>query len=605
MSAWLQSTPAPAAAHEYEEEREKDLVTFRLGAPRRLKTILIIGTAATIAVLMDWVPVPLAAVLGVAGSALALNYLFSTLAVRTETYRWWYRYAFATLDVLMISATISFLGNDSLVLLYFVAIIPYSFDRGRTLGYYTSAISAIGFIGASFYYRAVFGPGNDSPGWIFATAGIFLLVCAQIVPIASKLIRRLRTTRDYIAAAEQGDLTVRTTSRYADELGYLQQSFNRMVGQLGDLIASVQRGAERVASLSEGLARSTQELTTAGTTFAGSAHALSEQLVLQRHYTEAGGRQAEDARAASDQLRARAEEMERNARALVESGATGRAAIGRASATLMTIGDRVSTTAATVRSLGEASQQIGDFVEAISRIARQTNLLALNAAIEAARAGEHGKGFAVVAEEVRKLAEESGRSARDVTSTIALVRDQITQAMDSMALGEQEVRNVGSVAAEADAAMREMVDGIARIAEGITEGARVSREQSRTMQELSLAMASAQSSAGEAEARAQQASAVAEQHATALDGVSQTSRDLAALADRLQQSIARFLVHRAEAPSVRGDEDKGGGNGDGNRPGNGKGGSIAQPVRITTSRPSVRKSGQVAADALATSGKEG
>lgn len=571
MSVRIPSTPAPAAAPHLDEEREKDLVTFRLGAPRRLKTILIIGAAAAIARLMGWIPVPMAAVLGVAGSALALNHLFSRLATRAETYRWWFRYAFATLDVLMISATISFLGNDSLVLLYFVAIVPYSFDRGRTLGYYTSAISAVGFIAASFYYRSVFGPGNDSPGWIFATAAIFLLVCGQIVPIASKLIRRLRTTREYIAAAESGDLTVRTASRYADELGYLQQSFNSMLGQLGDLIASVQRGSERVASLSEGLAQSTQELTTAGTTFAGSAHALSGQLVLQRQYTEAGGRQAEQAREASDQLRTRAEEMEQNARALVASGATGRAAIGRAAATLVTIGDRVSATAATVRSLEEASEQIGEFVDAISRIARQTNLLALNAAIEAARAGEHGKGFAVVAEEVRKLAEESGRSARDVTATIALVRDQIAQAMGAMSAGEQEVRNVGSVAAEADAAMRQMVDGIARIAEGITEAARVSREQTRMMQELSEAMGSAQQSAGEAEARAQQASAVAEQHATALDGVSQTSRELAALADRLQQSIARFLVQRAEAPSVRSE-------------GNGHGRPTAAPVRLTPVR---------------------
>ena len=71
------------------------------------------------------------------------------------------------------------------------------------------------------------------------------------------------------------------------------------------------------------------------------------------------------------------------------------------------------------------------------------------------------------------------------------------------------------------------------------------------MKMLADSMSGAQHSAHEAEARAQQASAVAEQHAAALEGVSQTSRELAALADRLQQSIARFQVHRAEAPSVR------------------------------------------------------
>jgi methyl-accepting chemotaxis protein len=223
----------------------------------------------------------------------------------------------------------------------------------------------------------------------------------------------------------------------------------------------------------------------------------------------------------------------------------------------------VSSTAETVRSLGEASDRIGDFVEAIARIARQTNLLALNAAIEAARAGEQGKGFAVVAEEVRKLAEESGHSAKAVTATISLVRDQIGQVVQAMAAGEEDVRNVGSVATEADAAMRAMADGIGRIADVIAEAAHVSRDQSRTMKMLADSMSGAQHSAHEAEARAQQATAVAEQHAAALEGVSQTSRELAALADRLQQSIARFQVHRAEGSSVRTTPEHGNGAGTG------------------------------------------
>jgi methyl-accepting chemotaxis protein len=345
-----------------------------------------------------------------------------------------------------------------------------------------------------------------------------------------------------ISEAEGGNLLARAETHYTDELGLLQRSFNRMLGVLGQIIGVVQREADQVAGLADQLADSTGSLSASGTQFARTAVSLTSQLEAQRRFAEDGTHHAQQALSASERLRERAEEMESSATDLVRAGEASQNAIGRASHTLVTISDRVQSTANTVGALGTASEHVGEFVDTVTRIARQTNLLALNAAIEAARAGEHGRGFAVVAEEVRKLAEESARAAKEVASTISVVRENIALAVDSMAQGEREVRGVGDVADEANHALGVMLEGIRRIADVITEAAVVSRTQSVTMETLSTTMDGVQGVATEASARANMGSQLATDQTRALEGMSATSRQLAELADRLRQSISRFAV---------------------------------------------------------------
>ncbi len=79
-----------------------------------------------------------------------------------------------------------------------------------------------------------------------------------------------------------------------------------------------------------------------------------------------------------------------------------------------------------VQKLEERMKQVEHIVSVVSAIASQTNLLALNASIEAARA-EHGRGFAVVAEEVRKLADESDHSARNISQLLRNMQDEVQQ----------------------------------------------------------------------------------------------------------------------------------------------------------------------------------
>lgn len=82
-------------------------------------------------------------------------------------------------------------------------------------------------------------------------------------------------------------------------------------------------------------------------------------------------------------------------------------------------------------------KKVDSIIQYTKSIADTTNLLGLNAAIEAARAGEQGRGFSVVAEEIRKLAQSSKDSAKEITETLLKIKGSISSILD----------NIGSFAA--------------------------------------------------------------------------------------------------------------------------------------------------------------
>lgn len=93
------------------------------------------------------------------------------------------------------------------------------------------------------------------------------------------------------------------------------------------------------------------------------------------------------------------------------------------------------TLTTTVNNLVAKIDSVNSITDTISQIATQTNLLSLNAAIEAARAGEAGKGFSVVSGEVRKLAENSKQSVKNITTILNEIKTDILSTSSAMQIG--------------------------------------------------------------------------------------------------------------------------------------------------------------------------
>lgn len=196
--------------------------------------------------------------------------------------------------------------------------------------------------------------------------------------------------------------------------------------------------------------------------------------------------------------------------------------------------------AVAIRDTHESAAAIRTASEMISTIANQTNLLALNAAIEAARAGEAGRGFAVVAEEIKKLADESGRFSADITSRIEALFQQtnlaVTHTEDLLDSGKAQVLAVGT--------SLEVYQHIGQSVEELNLAAGTLGQSAFSMStgiaQFTTTMSQLSESAQNGAAIAEEISAGISTQTGALEAVKKVAEHASDLSEALNQSISQF-----------------------------------------------------------------
>lgn len=430
--------------------------------------------------------------------------------------------------------------------------------------------------------------------------GIAALILALVVAIifARNLTAPIANLVSVIGQASEGDLTGQLQINRADELGTLAKAFQKMLDNLRDMIHQINTTSQSVAATSEELSANAEEATKAtqlvGQTIEQVAKGSTNQAqsvtdIVQvidqvgqsiQQVAAGAGEQSKNVITTTEmvnnmvqKINAMAEGMDNVKQTAEQNGVVaenGGKSVEKTVGGMIKVQEAAIETANRINDLGEQSQKIGQIIEVIDEIAEQTNLLALNAAIEAARAGEHGKGFAVVADEVRKLAERSGKATKEIALLITDIQKGTKLAIDAMQIGKTEVEQGVVIAQEAGKSLSEIVDGVRTTGENVhkimglindilsgsqevsqavnnvaaitEENTAATEEMSAAAQQVNFSMQNVAAVSEQNASSAEEVSASTEELTASIEEISASSDQLARMAGELQNLVSKFRV---------------------------------------------------------------
>ncbi len=408
-------------------------------------------------------------------------------------------------------------------------------------------------------------------GFVLAVAISLWLARGISVPI-----RLVAVAANQLAS---GDLRVEPLKEKGrDEVAELSRAVNGMIRALRSLVGGVQASTQTVAGASADLtqvadqaSRASEQAVSAVSTVAAGANQqagmVAEVTQSMRQLEQTGAQLSSGAAQTSAEvqwavdaltqmvrdIRSLTDDAKRVAEASLQAADVARSGseiVARTETGMERIRKTTSETAGSIRELERLSSRVGEITGVISEIADQTNLLALNAAIEAARAGDAGRGFAVVAEEVRKLAERSSRSAREIAGLIASIQEGTARAVVTMGAGIDEVEGGSKLAQQAGAALGEIFTVVDRTV-GEILGMASSAAAMLTMADgVSRSFDSISAVTEETTAAAEEMAAAAEQVLLAVDGIARVSQETAAVAQEVSASTEEVTASADQVASA-------------------------------------------------------
>ncbi|HFK1684442.1 methyl-accepting chemotaxis protein [Bacillus anthracis] len=357
------------------------------------------------------------------------------------------------------------------------------------------------------------------------------------------LIKPLRKLEEAARKAAEGDIREDVPlPKTDDEIKSLSVAFNMMLGNLRGMVKNIDTTFSYTNNQVQQIRKQTGEATK-------QARGVSETLAEISSGAEQSAASIQAIVSAVDTTTSIASEVEAKAKQSDELSLEMVQALGQSTRVFTSLIQGIQTLAKenehsmqNVQKLEERMKQVEHIVSVVSEIASQTNLLALNASIEAARAGEHGRGFAVVAEEVRKLADESDHSARNISQLLRNMQDEVQQVAMKMIEQVKIAKEEAKRGEATELILKEMSSSIMEVADATKQISGYMNEQVSHIHQTGAQTKAVAAIAEETSAGSQEVARVTLQQSQNMIAIDQLLKDLEKQATDLKQTIERFSM---------------------------------------------------------------
>lgn len=345
-----------------------------------------------------------------------------------------------------------------------------------------------------------------------------------------------------IKAMSKGDLSQRCD--ISADNGGLTAEINKTLENLNSVLSNISQASDVVAKSSDLLQKKTDDMKRNTTEVATAISQMAKGAQDQASRTDESSKLVNHVMTSSNEMERKANLINQAADKGLQSSNQGMRTVKTLVYNMTGIKESAGQTAQSINVLTKRTEEIGRTLNVITDIASQTNLLALNAAIEAARAGDAGRGFAVVAEEIRKLAEDSRRSAVEIEKIISDVQKDTQAAGKAIETMESSVKEGNKSSAEAEVIFQE-------IAKSSEETFSASKEiQSATITQKDsistvvknfeqIVVVSEETAAG-----TQQVASSSQQMSAGMIEIAKAGDELSAVAAELQAGLQQFRLKK-------------------------------------------------------------